>query len=84
MPVIKSGYKTSEFLLVLLANVLPEIGAIDVGDSRVKGLLHIITITGYVIARGLAKNNTPVAEPTPAFKTTGPEAEVPGGGFPPA
>jgi hypothetical protein len=84
MPLIKPGLKTSELWLIIIINVLPEIGAIDVGDSRIKGLLHIITVTGYAIARGLAKYNPPVTTATTAFRTTGPDAEVPGGGFPPA
>lgn len=52
---IKPGWRTTEFWLVLLANVLPELGAIDVGGSKVKGILHAVTIVGYAISRGIAK-----------------------------
>lgn len=58
----KPGYLTTEFWLVLLANILPEIGAIDVGDARLKGLLHIVTVLGYAISRGLAKHGQPAVE----------------------
>lgn len=80
---LKSGAKTTEFWLVLLTNVLPEVGAIDVGGPKGKGLLHALTIIGYAISRGLAKMNAPKDGTTPTFSITGPEAEVPGGGFPP-
>jgi hypothetical protein len=87
MPNIKPGLKTTELWLVIIINVLPELGAIDVGGSKVKAWLHAVTVVGYAISRGLAKLNTPIdpaAPATTAFRTTGPDAEVPGGGFPPA
>lgn len=55
----KPGIRTTEFWLVILVNVLPELGAIDVGDARVKGLLHLVTVAGYALARGLAKQGVP-------------------------
>jgi hypothetical protein len=55
----KSAFRTTEFWLVVLVNVLPELGAIDVGDARIKGLIHLVTIAGYAIARGLAKQGVP-------------------------
>lgn len=55
----KPGYLTTEFWLVVLVNVLPELGVIDVGDTRLKGLIHLLTIVGYAIARGLAKQGVP-------------------------
>jgi hypothetical protein len=61
---IKPGWKTTEFWLVIVVNVLPELGAIDVGGSKVKAWLHTITILGYALSRGIAK-------------ATGSEVEVP-------
>jgi hypothetical protein len=58
----RNGLKTTEFWALIVLNVLPEIGAIDVGDARIKGLLHIVTFFAYAIARGLAKQGVP-AEP---------------------
>lgn len=56
---LKPGYLTTEFWLVLIINVLPELGAIDVGDAKIKGLLHALTILGYLLSRGIAKMNPP-------------------------
>jgi hypothetical protein len=54
-PTIKPGWRTTEFWLILLVNVLPEIGAIDVGGTKVKAYLHAITLFGYALSRGIAK-----------------------------
>lgn len=51
----KPGYLTTEFWAMILINVLPELGAIDVGGAKVKAILHAVTVTGYAISRGFAK-----------------------------
>jgi hypothetical protein len=55
----RPGWQTTEFWLVVLVNVLPELGAIDVGSAKIKGLIHLATIVGYALARGLAKQGVP-------------------------
>jgi hypothetical protein len=55
----KPGTRTTEFWLVILINLLPELGAIDVGSTKIKGLLHLVTVAGYALARGLAKQGVP-------------------------
>jgi hypothetical protein len=69
----KPGYLTTEFWLILLLNVLPELGAIDVGDTKIKGLIHVASIVGYALSRGLAKagvpNVIPAASLTPVNNT---------------
>jgi hypothetical protein len=66
----RPGVRTTEFWLVLLANVLPELGAIDLGNTKTKAWLHIVTIVGYAISRGLAKNGV-------AADATDPLADTP-------
>lgn len=73
----RPGWKTTEFWALILVNVLPEIGAIDVGDTKIKGLIHLVTVFGYAIARGLAKqgvSNTDVIDEL-AGKSEGVKAE---------
>jgi hypothetical protein len=59
----KSGLRTTEFWALIVLNVLPELGAIDVGDAKLKGLLHILTFVAYAIARGLAKQGVANVDP---------------------
>jgi hypothetical protein len=59
----KSGLKTTEFWALIVLNVLPELGAIDVGSTKIKGLLHIFTFVAYALARGLAKQGIPNVDP---------------------
>jgi hypothetical protein len=33
--------------------------SIDVGSTKIKGLLHLVTVAGYALARGLAKQGVP-------------------------
>jgi hypothetical protein len=73
----KSGLKTTEFWALIVLNVLPELGAIDVGSAKIKGLIHLATIVGYAIARGLAKQGVSAADPLAeeiAGKTEGAKA----------
>lgn len=57
---MRPGYLTTEFWLVLAANVLTQAGAIDVPEHW-KWLITLATITGYALSRGLAKVNEPTA-----------------------
>lgn len=58
----KPGLLTTEFWLVLLANVLVNVGAIDVG-AKYRGLLAVLSTLGYALSRGLAKNGVPEQAP---------------------
>ena len=49
-----SGLQTTEFWLVVIANVLTQIGALQVPD-RFKGVVLAASILGYALSRGLAK-----------------------------
>jgi hypothetical protein len=74
----RPGWQTTEFWLVVLVNVLPELGAIDVGSAKIKGLIHLATIVGYALARGLAKQGVPDVDPLVeeiAGKTEGAKAD---------
>lgn len=55
----RPGYKTTEFWLVLVGNILINVGAIDVGGAKYRGLFAIVTVAGYSLARGFAKNGVP-------------------------
>jgi hypothetical protein len=54
-PATRPGFATTEFWLVIAANVLVNVGAIDVGGGKYRGLLAIISVVGYALSRGLAK-----------------------------
>lgn len=58
----KPGYLTTEFWLLIVANVLINLGAIDVGDAKIKGLITLATIIGYQLSRGLAKSGVPAEQ----------------------
>jgi len=58
----KPGIATTEFWLVILANLLVNVGAIDVG-VKYRGLLAVLSTVGYVLSRGLAKAGVPAAIP---------------------
>jgi hypothetical protein len=55
----KPGYLTTEFWLVVASNFLVNVGAIDVGNSKYRGLLLILSVAGYALSRGLAKQGVP-------------------------
>lgn len=55
----KPGWQTTEFWLVLLGNILINVGAVDVGGAKYRGLFAILSVVGYALARGLAKNGIP-------------------------
>jgi hypothetical protein len=62
----RPGWKTTEFWLVLAGNVLINVGAIDVGGAKYRGLFAVLSVVGYSLARGLAKNGVPASvEPLP-------------------
>jgi hypothetical protein len=77
----KPGVRTTEFWAFIILNVLPEIGAIDVGDAKLKGALHILTFVAYAIARGLAKQG--VAADSLAQEIAGTSEGVKAEGFTP-
>jgi hypothetical protein len=52
---VKAGIKTTELWLLVAANALVNLGAIDVGSAKVRGYLLIASSVGYAISRGLAK-----------------------------
>jgi hypothetical protein len=58
----KPGLRTTELWLVLAANALVNVGAIDVG-AKYRGLLAVLSTVGYTLSRGIAKAGIP-AEPT--------------------
>lgn len=76
---MKSGYKTSEFWLAIVSNLLIYLGAVDV-PNKYKWIVTAASVLGYQISRGLAKVYPPKDETS--FDPTGPEAEIPGGGPP--
>lgn len=55
----RPGWKTTEFWLVLLGNILINAGAVDVGGAKYRGLFAILSVVGYALARGLAKSGVP-------------------------
>src|SRR3954471_20456987 len=55
----RPGWRTTEFWLVLAGNILINIGAVDVGGAKYRGLFAILSVVGYSLARGLAKNGVP-------------------------
>src|SRR4051812_7364513 len=63
----RPGWRTTEFWLVLAGNILINIGAVDVGGAKYRGLFAILSVVGYSLARGLAKNGVPdgLGEPQP-------------------
>jgi hypothetical protein len=83
----RPGLATTEFWLVIAANVLVNVGAIDVGGAKYRGLLAIISTVGYALSRGLAKQGaTPTwdAPPElPAGETAGLSGGVKADGFTP-
>jgi hypothetical protein len=56
----KPGYLTTEFWVLLFINIMPEVGAIDVGNTKLKGALHVLTVVAYMLSRGIAKAGQPV------------------------
>lgn len=54
----KPGVLTTEFWLVIIANALVNVGAIDVG-AKYRGLLAVLSTLGYALSRGLAKTGVP-------------------------
>jgi len=61
----KPGIYTTEFWLLIVSNVLIQVEAIPIPDKW-KWLAPIISIVGYSIARGLAKQGVPATDPVPA------------------
>jgi hypothetical protein len=59
-PRVKPGWATTEFWLVIVANVLVNVGVIDVGGGKYRGLLAILSIIGYALSRGLAKQGSAI------------------------
>lgn len=54
----KPGYLTTEFWLVVVANVLSQAGALEISD-KYKSIVLFVTLVGYTISRGLAKQGVP-------------------------
>lgn len=55
----RPGWRTTEFWLVVLGNLLINVGALDVGGAKYRGLFAILSVVGYSLARGLAKSGVP-------------------------
>jgi hypothetical protein len=74
-PASRPGILTTEFWLVIVANVLVNVGAVDVGGGKYRGLLAIISVVGYALSRGLAKigpiASAPAAPQLPTGETPG-------------
>ncbi len=60
----KPGIYTTELWLGIFANLLVNIGAIDVG-AKYRGILAVATVVGYTLSRGLAKQGVPATDPVP-------------------
>lgn len=71
----KPGYLTTEFWLVVLANALTQLGAIDVPE-RYEWLVLVLTLIGYALSRGLAKLGEPSSKVVPADAAAIPADEV--------
>lgn len=63
----RPGIRTTEFWLVIISNLLINVGAVDVGDAKIRGAFAVLSVLGYTISRGLAKagvaNDAPVIVP---------------------
>lgn len=65
---MKAGVRTSEFWIVVVANVLTQLGALDVPE-RFRGWVLAASVAGYALSRGIAKvggelEPAPLADPT--------------------
>lgn len=52
---LKPGYKTSEFVLVVVIAVLTQLDVLQVGGDRYKGVITAALAIAYAVSRGLAK-----------------------------
>ena len=63
---LKPGYKTTEFLIVVLTNLgLVLAGSADWLPPRYAAIGAAVSTAAYAIARGLAKLNPPKDQPAP-------------------
>ncbi len=60
----RAGYLTTEFWLVITANLLVNLGAIDVG-AKYRGILAVVSVVGYTLSRGLAKQGVSAYDQAP-------------------
>lgn len=60
----KPGYLTTEFWLIVIAEVLTQTGAIPIPD-KYKWISATLAVIGYAISRGLAKLNVPYEKVLP-------------------
>jgi hypothetical protein len=61
----KPGYRTTEFVVVVLMLILNNVSALPI-PGKYQGILDAFLPVGYALARGLAKvGNVPVPAPAP-------------------
>jgi len=70
---LKPGYKTTEFAVVVLTALVAFVASIaDYLPPRYAALTAAVVTAGYAIARGLAKVPTPVVPPVQGTTVTPP------------
>lgn len=75
----KPGYLSTEFWLVIIANVLTQAGALEVPD-RYRWVVALVTVVGYALSRGLAKLGEPSVTLEPLSGVPADEVNAPVGG----